>query len=50
MPKLTADVALVDIFRGYGNNDCEHRGLVHTCKNIKKIWSWGTAKISGGLW
>jgi hypothetical protein len=50
MPKLTADVALVDIFKDYGNNDWEQRDLRNTCPNIKYIWCWGVAAISGGYW
>jgi hypothetical protein len=45
LPKLTADVGLIDIFFHYGNNDDDHADFVRTCKGIKKLWSWGTAKV-----
>lgn len=38
VPKLTADVALIDIFKSYGGNWFPHR-----CPNIPIIWSWGAA-------
>lgn len=40
LPRLTADVALVDIYPGYGNNRFRRN-----CPNIKKIWVWGSACI-----
>lgn len=48
LPKLTADVALIDIFYSYGNNDDDHADFVRTCKGIRRIWSWGTAKVGDG--
>ncbi len=39
IPKLTADAALIDIYKTYGHNTFVH------CPNIKKIWVWGSAKI-----
>lgn len=50
MPKLTADVGLVDIFSSYGCNDWERNKLRGSCPNIKYIWCWGAAVIHGGLW
>lgn len=38
LPTLTADVALVDIFRDYGGN-----WFAPKCPNIKTIWVWGAA-------
>ena len=50
MPKLSADVALVDIFDTYGNNDCERDQLRRECKNIGYIWVWGAAVTNGDGW
>jgi len=36
VPRLTADVALIDIYRGYGGNEFRK-----PCPNIKSIWVWG---------
>lgn len=44
LPKLKADVALVDIFPNYGNNDYEAARLRRSCKSIPKIWCWGAAR------
>ncbi len=41
LPKLEADVALVDIFKNYGGNGWAQNELNKTCKGIKKIWCWG---------
>lgn len=41
MPKMKADVALVDIFPGYGCNDRRRDELRKTCPNIGFIWGWG---------
>lgn len=45
LPTLTADVALVDIFDGYGNNHYERDDLLASCKTIKKLWCWGSAVV-----
>ena len=45
MPDLTADVALVDIFKGYGSNNDERDQLRRSCTNIKFIWAWGAAEM-----
>lgn len=37
IPAMTADVALVDIFPGYGGNDFPR------CPNIGRVWCWGSA-------
>ena len=50
MPKLSADVALVDIFDTYGNNDWERDQLRRECKNIGYIWVWGAAVTNGDGW
>src|SRR5579862_6109152 len=41
MPKMKADVALVDIFPGYGCNETGRDKLRETCPNIGFIWGWG---------
>lgn len=41
LPKLTADVALVDVFRNFGHNGHYRNQLKKTCPNIKGIWCWG---------
>lgn len=40
VPKMKADVALIDIFSSYGWNDFNRAG---PCPNIKTIWCWGSA-------
>lgn len=51
LPRLTADVALVDIFEGYGHNDIEQTKLRRTCKSIEYVWCWGAAVTTGGsIW
>ena len=50
LPKLTADVALVDIFSGYGNNKYEVDAIRSGSFGIKKVWGWGTATINGSIW
>lgn len=42
IPKMKAEVALIDIYPGYGYNEFE------TCPNIEKVWVWGSAKIGCG--
>lgn len=41
LPKLEADVALVDIFPSYGFNE-----FSPPCAGIKKVWCWGGATYS----
>lgn len=36
VPEMTADAALVDIYRRYGGNEFPH------CPNIRKVWVWGS--------
>jgi hypothetical protein len=45
LPKLTADVALVDIFKGYGGNN-ERRFLRRKHCKIPTIWCWGAASLA----
>lgn len=46
VPTLTADVALIDIFHGYGGNDFV------PCPNIPRVWCWGSQFVNGSnsLW
>ena len=39
IPKMTADVALIDIYPHYGDNEFP------TCPNIPRVWVWGSARI-----
>lgn len=50
IPKLEADVALMDIFPTYGGNreDCE--GLMRKAKGVKRWWIWGSQPMGGSLW
>lgn len=61
VPKLKADVAIIDIFSGYGGNDFledltyKHRGGTllpeeRRCEGIGKIWNWGKAYTKGDGW
>lgn len=45
LPKLAADVALVDIFAGYGCNGMEAAKLRNDCRAIKKLWAWGAVEV-----
>jgi hypothetical protein len=54
VPKLTADVALIDIFPNYGSNDFlddlylrdpKHRPAHQQCPNIGRVWSWGKSHV-----
>lgn len=45
LPTLTADVALIDIFPAYGNNEAATRELARRSPRIKKFWGWGTAPM-----
>jgi hypothetical protein len=53
LPKMKGvDVALVDIFKGYGSNHYRRDELRRQCFGIKHIWAWGTADLraGGGCW
>jgi hypothetical protein len=45
VPTLAADVALIDIFPGYGHNEAATRELARRSPKIKKMWGWGTAAV-----
>lgn len=36
IPKMEADAALIDIYKGYGGNDFPY------CPNVRKVWCWGS--------
>lgn len=41
LPKLEADVALVDVFPAYGDNSAAMAKLRKRCRKIGKLWDWG---------
>jgi hypothetical protein len=45
LPKMAADVALVDIFPGYGGNSFTER-----TPQIKTVWCWGSAQPRASSW
>lgn len=50
LPKMSADVALVDIFKGYGGNAYARDRLRTQCKGIKFVWAWGASEVGRSLW
>ncbi len=42
LPKLEADIALVDVFPAYGDNRRAMTQLRKRCQKIKKMWDWGS--------
>jgi hypothetical protein len=47
IPKLSADVALIDIFAGYGDGFRRVAELAKHSPRIKKFWGWGTSEMMG---
>ena len=47
IPKLKADVALIDIFPGYGDGHRRVAELAAASPKIKKFWGWGTSEMTG---
>ncbi|PRP90038.1 hypothetical protein ENSA5_68410 [Enhygromyxa salina] len=45
LPKLEADVALVDVFPAYGDNREAMAKLRGQCKKIKRMWDWGASDL-----
>ena len=45
LPKLDADVALVDVFPAYGDNRRVMAELRKQCKGIAKLWDWGASDL-----
>lgn len=41
LPELSADVAVIDVFKKYGEAFWLKESLAKKCKNINKIWCWG---------
>lgn len=41
LSELSADVAVIDIFKSYGEAFWLKESLTKKCKNINKIWCWG---------
>lgn len=41
IPKLTADVALIDIYHGYNGNTFTR------CPSIGRVWVWGSSEVRG---
>jgi hypothetical protein len=44
LPKLEADVALIDVFPAYGDNHEVMTRLRRECKKIGKLWDWGATE------
>lgn len=42
VPTLTADVALIDIYKRYGSNSFRRY-----CPHIQRIWVWGSSHLNG---
>ncbi len=47
IPTLRADVALIDIFPGYGDGFRRVEALARRSPGIKKFWGWGTSEMTG---
>jgi spermidine synthase len=47
VPKLKADVALIDIFPGYGDGYRRVAELAKKSPGIKTFWGWGTSEMTG---
>jgi hypothetical protein len=47
IPKLKADVCLVDIFPGYGDGFRRVKELAAKSPGIKTFWGWGTSEMTG---
>jgi hypothetical protein len=45
LPKLEADVALIDVFPAYGDNREAMAKLRKQCKNIGRLWDWGASEL-----
>lgn len=47
IPNLRADVALIDIFPGYGDGFQRVKELAHKSPHVKRFWGWGTSEMTG---
>ena len=45
LPKLEADVALIDVYPAYGDNRGAMAELRKQCKGIKRLWDWGASDL-----
>lgn len=45
LPKLEADIALVDVFPAYGDNREAMAELRRRCKKIDRMWDWGASDL-----
>jgi hypothetical protein len=45
LPRLEADVALIDVFPAYGDNREAMNELRRQCKNIGRLWDWGASEL-----
>ncbi len=45
LPKLEADVALIDVFPAYGDNREVMAKLRRDCKKIGRLWDWGMSEL-----
>lgn len=52
LPKMQADVCLLDIFRGYGGNKDDADRVRETSPGIGFVWAWGSQYVEGSasLW
>jgi len=44
VPKMSADVAVIDIFKSYGSNEFPR------CPDIGRVWVWGSSVVGGSIW
>ena len=47
LPRLEADVALVDVFPEYGDNRAAMANLRRSCPKIARMWDWGMSEVLG---
>ncbi len=45
LPDMSADVALLDTFEGYGSNHYKRDDMRDWCEDIGFIWAWGSADM-----
>lgn len=45
LPKLAADIALIDVFPAYGDNREAMAELRKQCKGIGRLWDWGATEL-----
>ncbi|RMG96183.1 MAG: class I SAM-dependent methyltransferase [Deltaproteobacteria bacterium] len=47
LPRIAADIALVDIYPEYGGNRDATLALARACPKIRRFWGWGDAPVTG---